>query len=73
MTTIKLLTLECKGVACISARNDAAGLAMAKVSLEDVDKHYLIQEVINEIGILQILDHIDLRDINNYLNGGDNG
>ena len=63
---IKLLTIECKGVACISAFNNAQNEPSTKVSLEDVPKYELIQAVIKLASVNEILDNIDDKDIYAY-------
>ena len=67
--TIKILTVECAGVAGISARNDAAGQAFTKVTLENVQVFELITSLVAQLGYHEILDHIVASDIELYMKG----
>jgi hypothetical protein len=61
--TINILTIECAGVAGISARNDAAGQAFTKVTLENVPMFELMTAVIAQSSVEEILSHIPAHDI----------
>ena len=65
--TIKILTIECQGVANISARNDAAGQAFTKVTLENVPRFELMTAIQASSTIKEILTHITTHDIALYL------
>jgi len=68
--TIKLLTIECKDVACIRPATDSAGLAYLKVSLEDVPTFESMAAFIAVLGYEEVLDHIPYHDIALYLKKG---
>jgi len=71
--TIKLLTIECKDVACIRPATDAAGLHYLKVSLEDVPTFELMTAIMAKLGHKVVLDHIAAHDIELYQKGVCNG
>ncbi len=67
--TINILTIECAGVAGISARSDSAGQAFTKVTLEDPNVFELITSLVAQVGYHEILDHIVASDIELYMKG----
>lgn len=68
---IKLLTIQCKGVVCISATTNGQNEPAVKVSLEDVEHSALIISLMEskEVGIKEILEHITVEDIEAFLRG----
>ena len=63
---INILTIECEGVAGISARNDAAGQAFTKVTLENVPMFELITAVIAQSSVEELLSHVTAHDLEIY-------
>ena len=59
--TIKLLKIECTGMSYKSSTN-GQGESITKVVLEDVPVFELMHELIKEVGIKEILDHITAHD-----------
>ena len=70
--TIDILTIECAGVAGISARNDAAGQAFTKVTLENPDMLALMVDWLAKTNVSEVLELIPNRDIELYLKGENN-
>ena len=66
--TIKLLKIECTGMSYKSSTN-GQGESITKVVLEDVPVFELMHELIKEVGIREILDHITAHDIAIYMSG----
>ena len=64
--TIKLLKIECTGMSYKSSTN-GQGESITKVVLEDVPVFELMHELIKEVGIKEILDHITAHDIAIYM------
>ena len=70
---INTLTIECAGVAGISARNDAAGQAFTKVTLENVPMFELITAVIAQSSAEEVLSHVTAHDIALHLKNSATG
>lgn len=70
--TIDILTIECAGVAGVSARNDAAGQAFTKVTLENPDMLALMVDWLAKTNVSEVLELIPNRDIELYLKGENN-
>ena len=70
--TIDILTIECAGVAGVSARNDAAGQAFTKVTLENPDMLALMVDWLAKTNVSEVLELIPNHDIELYLKGENN-
>ena len=71
--TINTLTIECQGVAGISARNDAAGKAFTKVTLEKPPMFELITAIIAQSSAEEVLSHVTAHDIALHLKSSATG
>lgn len=66
---IKTLTIECEQIACTSTTKRGEDAAHIKMTLEGVRATELMFNVISEIGVDEVLDHISDTQIEIYLKG----
>ena len=64
---IKTLSIECEQVVCTSTVKRGEDAAHIEMTLEDVRVTELMVNVIKEVGVSVILDHISDLQISNYL------
>jgi len=64
---IKTLTIECSEIACTSTVKRGEDTAHIKMTLKDVRVTELMVNIIKEVGVEAVLDHISDLQISNYL------
>ncbi len=64
---IKNLVIECEQIVCTSTAKRGEDNAHIKMTLEDVRITELMVNIIKEVGVEAVLDHISDLQISNYL------
>ncbi len=66
---IKNLVIECEQIVCTSTTKRGEDNAHIKMTLEDIRTNEVMVNIIKEVGVEAVLDHISDTQISNYLKG----